>query len=101
MRARSAAGAGEGRQLQPPLATRAGAPSQPGLALIQPGHCLTYQQQVCTSCLERCPEPGAIKLDGLHPRVIPDACTGCGTCHEICPAPVNAIIMLPKAGGRR
>lgn len=71
------------------------------LALILPDHCLSYRNQVCTSCLERCPEPGAIKLDGVHPRVIPDACTGCGQCHDVCPAPQNAVLVLPGAPSQR
>ncbi|WP_246407902.1 4Fe-4S dicluster domain-containing protein [Microvirga lupini] len=44
------------------------------------------------SCRDACPT-GAVRFDlalgGARPRIISDACTGCGDCFQACPA--NAI----------
>ncbi|MCK6489788.1 MAG: 4Fe-4S binding protein [Planctomycetes bacterium] len=69
-----------------------------GTARIQPLDCLAHQNSTCSSCAERCPVPGAIVLDQGRPRVVADLCTGCGICHHVCPAPRNAVIMLPLLG---
>ena len=66
-----------------------------GLARIQTMDCLAHQGSTCSTCHERCPVPGAIRLDGGRPTVVDEACTGCGMCHHVCPAPRNAVIMLP------
>lgn len=66
-----------------------------GQARIQPIDCLAHQNGTCSSCSERCPVPGAIVLDQGRPRVVDALCTGCGVCHHVCPAPRNAVIMLP------
>ncbi|WP_236625063.1 4Fe-4S binding protein [Rhodopirellula sp. SWK7] len=29
------------------------------------------------------------------PTVVEDACTGCGVCRYVCPAPENAILLMP------
>ena len=58
--------------------------------------CLASVGQVCTVCVERCPEPGAIRLDGLYPSVDEALCTGCGACEPACPAPTTAIRVLPR-----
>jgi Na+-translocating ferredoxin:NAD+ oxidoreductase RNF subunit RnfB len=72
------------------------APVDPGprVAVIQGRHCLAYRNLMCTSCIERCPEPEAIVLVDKMPRVNPSACTGCGDCHAVCPAPQNAVLMI-------
>ena len=49
----------------------------------------------CSVCMEQCPELGAIVLDKGMPSVVSDKCTGCGICHYACPAPTNAIAMMP------
>ena len=50
----------------------------------------------CTVCRERCPVPGAIRWVNHAPRIDPRACTGCDVCHDVCPAPVNAVGFLPR-----
>lgn len=68
----------------------------PDVAVIQGRYCLAYQRSFCSTCVERCPVPGAITVENGIPRVNASACTGCGVCHEVCPAPRNAVLMLPK-----
>ncbi|MBD5780850.1 4Fe-4S binding protein [Pelagicoccus sp. NFK12] len=63
-------------------------------AVIQGRYCLAYQNNFCSVCSERCPEEGAIVTERGIPRVDADACTGCGICHDLCPAPRNAILLL-------
>ena len=76
-------------------------PSQPGaetpdrVAVIQGRYCLAYTS-FCTVCAERCPVPGAMKVEKGIPMVVPDTCTGCGVCHEVCPAPTNAVLVIPR-----
>lgn len=65
-------------------------------AVIQGRFCLAYQRSFCSTCSERCPVPNAIVVENGIPRVNASACTGCGVCHDVCPAPRNAVLMLPK-----
>ncbi|MFQ5639714.1 MAG: 4Fe-4S dicluster domain-containing protein [bacterium] len=61
--------------------------------------CFAYAGQVnmCDYCFERCPLKGeAIVMEDRKPRVIADNCTGCGICEYYCPAPGNAIKVLPE-----
>lgn len=51
--------------------------------------------ETCTICVEQCPVPGAIVVDNGMPSVDNTKCTGCGICHYACPAPTNAIAMMP------
>lgn len=67
--------------------------SIPRVAIIQGRHCLAYQRSFCSVCSERCPVEGAIKVENGIPQVVAAACTGCNICHEVCPAPTNAILM--------
>lgn len=69
-------------------------------AVIQGRLCLAYQGGMCFTCSERCPEPGAITVEKGIPMVQADLCTGCGLCHDLCPAPVNAILMLDPPPGK-
>ncbi|ADE53091.1 4Fe-4S binding protein [Coraliomargarita akajimensis] len=68
----------------------------PQVAIIQGRHCLAYQNNFCSTCKERCPVPGAITSQHGIPRVVTELCTGCGVCHQLCPAPTNAILLYPK-----
>ena len=58
-------------------------------------NCMAHQGSFCTVCSEHCPEPGAIAITDGRPAIVLDACTGCGVCHHVCPAPTNAIAMMP------
>jgi ferredoxin len=73
----------------------------PKKAIIQGRHCLAYQRSFCSTCSERCPVEGAIKVELGTPQVVPDVCTGCGICYDVCPAPTNAILMMPIKGKPR
>lgn len=65
------------------------------VAVIQGRRCIALTS-FCAACVERCPVPGAMQLTNGLPSVVPDVCTGCGICHEVCPAPTNAVLMLPR-----
>jgi ferredoxin len=66
-----------------------------GTAKIAPSACLAYRGVACTSCVDDCPVPGAMELAHGRPRIIASACTGCGVCHQVCPAPRNAVLLVP------
>lgn len=54
--------------------------------------CHAHQGRPCDTCHVICPERGkAIVMERGLPRVIPEACTGCGLCEYICPAHPAAI----------
>jgi len=65
------------------------------VAVVQGRFCLALTSY-CSACVERCPVPGAMKKERGMPMVVADACTGCGVCQETCPAPRNAVLMLPR-----
>lgn len=71
------------------------APATPRTAVVKGRECLAYRHLSCTVCSEHCPEPGAIIVERGIPRINPAACTGCGICHDVCPAPTNAILLIP------
>ncbi|QDT67481.1 quinol dehydrogenase periplasmic component [Planctomycetes bacterium MalM25] len=66
-----------------------------GTAVVTEHLCLAYHHTTCTVCSERCPVEGAILLTDGKPTVIEAACTGCGVCRYVCPAPENAILLMP------
>lgn len=68
----------------------------PPLALILDRFCLAYQGSFCSVCSERCPVDGAITIEQGKPRINPDFCTGCRICHEVCPAPKNAVFLVSR-----
>lgn len=72
-------------------------PQKMGTASINQMECLAWQRTFCTVCEERCPIPGAISLDLGRPIVNSQACTGCGVCFFVCPAPRKAVLLLPEA----
>lgn len=88
-------GDGAGRVLRFELPVRL------GTAEIQPWNCLAHQQSLglaaCSACVDHCPVPGAIEVVDNRPRIVAEACVGCGVCHHVCPAPQNAVIVLPLA----
>lgn len=68
------------------------------MAVVQGRHCLATTA-FCRTCLERCPVPDAMKLDHGVPMVVPAACTGCRICHDVCPAPTKAILLVKRPAG--
>jgi len=80
-----------------PRVLRRDQPLKMGVAWIQPMACLAHNGSFCTVCSERCPVPGAIRLDGGRPSIDAGVCTGCGTCAYVCPAPSNAVVVMPLA----
>jgi ferredoxin-type protein NapG len=77
-------------------ALRPEAPAALGTALVQPLDCLNRMSATCSVCVERCPVPGAMAFAGDVPAANEALCTGCGICQHVCPAPNNAIAMLPN-----
>ncbi len=80
-----------------PGVLRADQPRKMGVAYIQNMACLAYTGSFCSVCSERCPVPGAIEVVAGKPRIREDACTGCGVCAGVCPAPTNAVVVMPLA----
>lgn len=78
-----------------PQVLRLDLPKRIGIAKIDVVNCLPYQGRACSKCVEECPVPGAIQLDGDRPKIMEDICTGCGVCQFVCPAPDNAILLMP------
>lgn len=81
----------------PPASSNPQDAGPPPLALILDRFCLAWQGSFCSVCSERCPEPGAILTENGKPRVNPDRCTGCHICHDVCPAPKNAVFFVSRA----
>jgi ferredoxin-type protein NapF len=80
-----------------PGVLRADQPRKMGVAWIQTMACLAHTGSFCTVCSERCPVPGVIEVTAGKPRIRADACVGCGVCAAVCPAPINAIVVMPLA----
>ena len=74
---------------------RAESPAEASVAVIQGRHCVALTS-FCAACVERCPVAGAMKVTNGLPSVVADLCTGCGVCHDVCPAPTNAVLMIPR-----
>ena len=66
-----------------------------GTARVTEHLCLAHHHTTCTVCSERCPVEGAITVTDGKPTVNEDTCTGCGVCRYVCPAPENAILLMP------
>ncbi len=79
-----------------PGALRDDVPKKIGMAMLQQHSCLAYNKSFCTVCSERCPTEGAIEVERGKPRIVAEHCTGCGICHSVCPAPANAIMIMPN-----
>ncbi len=78
-----------------PGVLRRDVPAKMATARIMEHACLAHQGSTCSSCHERCPVPGAFSVVGGRPTVVEDVCTGCGVCAHVCPAPQNAVLLLP------
>lgn len=71
------------------------ASARPLVAVVSTFSCLNAKADFCATCVERCPVPGALKVEGRRVFVIASACTGCGVCVPLCPAPGGAILLTP------
>lgn len=80
-----------------PGVLRADRPKKMGVAWIQTIACLAHSGSFCSVCSERCPVENAIEVVAGKPRIREDVCTGCGVCAAVCPAPTNAVIVMPLA----
>ena len=69
-----------------------------GKAQLDVATCLTHHGQSCTVCVEHCPRPGALVLDGPHGelRVVEEHCVGCGLCEHYCPTEPTSIRVQPR-----
>lgn len=66
-----------------------------GTARVTAQLCIAHHGTTCSVCSERCPVEGAMYVEAGKPRVNEEACTGCGVCRYVCPAPENAILLMP------
>ncbi|WP_246112753.1 4Fe-4S dicluster domain-containing protein [Allorhodopirellula solitaria] len=66
-----------------------------GTAQVTEHLCLAHHGTTCTVCSERCPVDSAISVTNGKPTVNEQVCTGCGVCRYVCPAPENAILLMP------
>jgi ferredoxin-type protein NapF len=66
-----------------------------GTAIITAHLCLAHHGTTCTVCSERCPVAGAIVVTNGKPKIQEELCTGCGVCRYVCPAPENAVLLMP------
>ncbi len=72
-------------------------PLKMGVAWIQTMACLAHTGSFCSVCSERCPVTGAIAVLAGKPTIVADLCVGCGVCAAVCPAPINAVVVMPLA----
>lgn len=71
-----------------------------GVALIDPDLCWAWNSGDCKSCAKACPFGSEVfeftyNEWGVHTRVRPEKCTGCGLCVPACPIVGSAIHVLP------
>lgn len=70
-------------------------PKSMGTASITQHLCLAYHGTDCDVCLRQCPVAGAITAINGRPVVNEEVCSGCGVCRFVCPAPENAVLLMP------
>lgn len=70
-------------------------PLRMGSAHIMPDRCVRSAGEACEACMVSCPVPGALHLRDGKPVVDEALCTGCGSCRNVCPAPMNAVVIVP------
>lgn len=66
-----------------------------GTAQVTEHLCLAHHHTTCTVCSERCPVEGVFTVTEGKPFIDESLCTGCGVCRYVCPAPENAILLMP------
>lgn len=83
-----------------PKVLRSDLPLRMGTARINVVTCLAHRGSFCSVCAEHCPVEGAIEVSEGRPTVDAHACTGCGVCQHVCPAPENAVLLTPEDARR-
>lgn len=78
-----------------PKAPAVSHPDPTRVAVIQGRHCQALTEG-CRICVDQCPVSGALVMDAGLPIVLADACNGCTVCQQVCPAPVNAVLIIPR-----
>jgi ferredoxin-type protein NapF len=72
------------------------APAEPVAAIG--AACLALRGVACMVCRDACPT-GALRfslaIGGVRPRVLAEACTGCGECLAVCPTSAIALTGRP------
>ncbi len=72
-----------------------------GTARLEASRCWSVRKQPCDYCVAECPlGERALQWDGDRPRILRDACAGCGMCAWICPTPEGAIVIAARTEGR-
>lgn len=70
-------------------------PTMMGTARVTEHLCVAHHGTNCTVCSENCPVDDAIAVKDGKPAIREDLCSGCGVCRHVCPAPENAILLMP------
>lgn len=78
-----------------PNVLRMAMPKTLGIARIDIFTCVAHTGSFCTVCSEHCPIDGAIEMSRGKPSIVEETCTGCGVCQHVCPAPANAVLLMP------
>lgn len=77
---------------------RAAADSTPRIVAFAE-HCLAFQNVVCRTCGESCPDSAirfSPRLGGAAtPSLIAERCTGCGDCLAVCPSAALSLLSPP------
>lgn len=68
-----------------------------GLAAVDPSLCLSFRNETCSLCIDRCPIQGALKQDSMLRPVVGQTCVGCGLCEYYCPTETPAISVRPRS----
>jgi len=66
-----------------------------GTAVWSDPACLLTAGDDCRLCVEACPVPGALRIEGAAIVVDDVRCTGCGMCQFYCPARPRAVVVRP------
>jgi ferredoxin-type protein NapG len=70
-------------------------PVKLGQAHVVHARCLLSSGLACDLCAAHCPVPGALSIQADTVSIHAETCTGCGSCRHVCPAPVNAVVIVP------
>jgi ferredoxin-type protein NapG len=69
-------------------------------AEINTATCLPYNGPECGVCVDHCPVPGTMILEGEKPHIARSLCVGCGMCREVCvtdPKSISIRVLIDEA----